>query len=259
MKRSMPAVMLLAYVFITGCTNPYKQYFLSKVERWPNSVKANLLPPLDPPKLYSSTDMKADAHRLLESGYILLGRSKFESQAVDENAALQQAQTIGAWLVLVNHKYAETITQQVPIVSPQETQITKEITDENGNTRTINETDTTYVTNWVPEDFDYYNYAATYWAKTAPSPIGLLVRTPLPDPTNSGAFTKGLKVAIVITNSPAFKAMVMEGDTLITLAGEDLVSPDQFFDVVSRNAGKTVTLNLIRHNQPLSVQVSLSE
>ncbi|HEY5039920.1 MAG TPA: PDZ domain-containing protein [bacterium] len=65
------------------------------------------------------------------------------------------------------------------------------------------------------------------------------------DPLKPAPTQNGLLVKIVITNSPAYYVGIHEGDLLTSLAGEQLATADQFFDVVSRNAGQKVALVLI--------------
>src|SRR5438552_328958 len=93
-------VLLLA----SGCENPYHKNYLSTIQKWPGGVASRVLKPQGPPKLVTSTNMKEDAHSLLEDGYVLLGRAKFRGAKLDESQALEQGQAVGAWLALVAHQ-----------------------------------------------------------------------------------------------------------------------------------------------------------
>ena len=256
--------------FSAGCGNPYKKNYLSTLQKWPSAVSDSILKPVGPPQLLTSDNMKNDAKSMLETGFVLLGRAKFQEEKLDESMALQQAQAIGAWVVLVSNKYVGTETQSVPIGewTPDQTTTTTENVqiqrDPNKPPVDIQRqvTQTTpgqLQITYVPVSVDYYDYSATFWAKAKPSPIGVLVQPLTVVLKKTYQTNKGVVVKIVVQKSPAYNANVLEGDVLVSLAGEDIETPDQFFDLISRNAGKTVDLNLIRNGQPLTISIKLDQ
>lgn len=255
-------------LMVAGCLNPYREHYLSTVQKWPAAITERVLTPTGDPQIVSSTDMKADAHHMLQYGYVLLGKSHFKSQQVDEGQALDQARQIGAWVVMVSDQYIGTKTVSVPIVNWTPPTTTTTVVDVqrggDGNRpphdvqKVITQTDPGQMNvNYVPEDVDYYKYAATFWAKTKPSPIGVLVG-PLTDAEKQTYQTNlGVVVKVVIEQSPAYMANVLEGDVLTGLAGESITSVDQFYDIVNRNLGKAVSLDIIRNGQPQSPSIQL--
>ena len=65
---------------------------------------------------------------MMENGYLLLGRSKFSGTNVDPGGARKQAEEIGAAVVLVATKYADSVTQTVPMteyIPPREERYTE--------------------------------------------------------------------------------------------------------------------------------------
>ncbi|MBK7703847.1 MAG: hypothetical protein IPI34_13645 [bacterium] len=52
---------------------------------------------------------------MMENGYLLLGRSRFSCSSVDPGGARKQAEEIGAAVVLVATKYADSFTETVPM------------------------------------------------------------------------------------------------------------------------------------------------
>ena len=243
--------------------------------------------------------MKKDAQSMLEYGYVLLGRSKFKDEKIDEDEALDQATAIGAWVVMVSEKYIGTKTKSVPVVTwvSQDQTITEypqvpieapkilagdrdektPVEEGRGNSsdatgklqrdsqqppgvaQPVQVTTTTLQeqVTYVPEDVDYYQYAATYWAKTKPSPFGVIVQSRGGDSPKPDQVHQGVVVKAVVVKSPAYVANVLAGDVLVNLAGETIVSPDQFFDIVDRNAGKAVTLSLTRNGQAMTLPIQL--
>ena len=166
--------------------------------------------------------MKKDAQAMLETGFVLMGRAKFRNEQLDENLALQQAQAIGAWVVLVSDKYVGTETQSAPIAdwTPDQTTTTTEDVqvqrDPNKPPVDIQRqvTQTTpgqLQISYVPENVDYYDYSATFWGKTKPSLMGVLVQPLSADLKQTYQTNKGVVVKIVIQKSPAYNAMCWKG------------------------------------------------
>ncbi len=269
LQRSVPFfVVTTGLMFLIGCFNPYRDHYLSTIQKWPAAVSERVLPPNGDPQIVSSANMKTDAHHMLQYGYVLLGKSEFQGHQVDEGQALDQARLIGAWVVMVSNQYVGTKTVSVPIVNWTPATTTTTVVDiqkygDGGRPprevqKVITQTNPGQMNiNYVPEDVDYYKYAATYWAKTKPSPFGVLVR-PLTDAEKQIYQTNlGVVVKVVVEQSPAFLANVLEGDVLTGLVGESITSVEQFYDIVNRNLGKSVSLDLIRNGQPLSLSLQL--
>ncbi|HUO58025.1 MAG TPA: PDZ domain-containing protein [bacterium] len=253
---------------LSGCGNPYRENYLSTLEKRNKDELSRLLPPSHPPTLVTSNDLKDDSIRMRENGYLLIGRSKFHSAPVDERQALDQAKQVGAEVVLVNHKYVNSVTESVPMseyipgqqVSHQETTVVQQgdatptVIQKQSNTTVQGEFHTTF----VDQNVDYYEYAATFWAKAKPSLLGVLVKA-LDDKAKAQiGSNKGVLVRVVVKDSPAYDADILRDDILLNLGGEVIRDPDQFFDLVQRNEGKEVPLILYRAGQELTVNVKIN-
>jgi S1-C subfamily serine protease len=116
-----------------------------------------------------------------------------------------------------------------------------------------------FQTTYVPVNTDYYEYSATFWAKVKPSPIGVLVDPLSEDQKKELQSNKGVVVDWVVRGTPAYNADVLKGDILVSLAGEEIQTPEQFFDIVYRHPGETVDLNLIREGQGKTLSLTLSK
>jgi C-terminal processing protease CtpA/Prc len=256
-------------LFAAGCANPYQINYLSTVQKWPGDVTQRLLKPEGPPKLVTTEDVKKDSRTLLESGYVLLGKANFRDKKLDESLALQQGKAVGAWMVLVAKKYVNTVTESVPFNqwAPDQTTITSETTQiqrdpekplETIQKQTVQTVQGELQTTYVPENVEYYDYSAAFWAKAKPPILGVLVQ-PLSDEQKKLYETnKGVSVFVVVNGSPAFNADILKGDLLMSLAGEEIIMPDQFFDIVNRHAGQAVELGLIRDGKSMTVQLRLN-
>ena len=252
---------------LSGCANPYMQNFTSTLDKRTPDEKARLIPSQGEPKLVTSNDMKADALRLRENGYVLVGRSKFRSPLVDEKQALAQAKKIGAQLVMVAHKFVTTGTESVPVaqwIPGKEVDHTERTVVQHGDSTptVVDRTTTTVVqgefqTSYVEQSIDYYDYAATYWDLTRPPVFGVNVKA-LDQATRAAiGSNKGVLVRVVRKDSPAFNADILRDDVLVSLGGQEIRDPDQFFQLVDQDKGQTLPVVLIRNNQEITVTVTL--
>jgi len=267
-KTPFWAIALGLAVVVSGCGNPYRSNYLSTIEKWPKGVTSRVLPPTDPPKLLTSTDLRKDSLSMLESNHVMIGRSKFRSPSIDESQALDQAKKIGAWVVLVNHKYVDTVTESVPVNEyiPDQRVDTTETTvihDGGENPKVILKDTSTVVqgefrTTYMDRNTEYYDYTATFWAKAKPPLFGVLVKALDEETKASLGSNKGVLVTGVITGSPAWDADFLKRDILVEIAGEPIRDPDHFFDVVERNAGKTVTVDFFRDDQKSTKKIKLA-
>jgi hypothetical protein len=260
-------VVVLALAAIAGCANPYRENYVSTLERWPSGEASRLLPATGPVEIVTSTDMRRDAIRMMENGYLLLGRAKFSGTNVDPGGARKQAEEIGASVVLVSSKYATSVTQTVPmteyIPSREETYTETgyvQVSPDSGYwydrevTRTI---EGEFQTAYVPQTTDYYEYAATFWAKSKPPIFGVLVRELSAEERAEQQTNRGVLVRAVIKGSPAFAADFLRDDVIIGFAGETIYDRDRFFELVEAHQGQDVRVELLRHGEPRTVVVRL--
>ncbi|MFH1143824.1 MAG: PDZ domain-containing protein [Candidatus Eisenbacteria bacterium] len=246
---------LLAAANLTACVNPFRSGYESRLERWPSGEVSRLLPVTEPPRLVTSTNMRDDAIRMMESGYLLLGRSKFSGPHVESKEALDLAKEVGAALVLVQEEYLETVTESVPVTEyvPAREETYTLLSDDGGYitgravTRRI---EGEFKTTYVPETNDYYDHTATYWAKTKPPIFGVLVRELDPETKQALGTNQGVVIVAVINDSPAFTADMLRGDVITRVAGEKVMGPDHFFDLVIANAGNEVPVEVSRRGEP---------
>ena len=70
--------------------------------------------------------------------------------------------------------------------------------------------------------------------------------------------TKAVRAGSVVQDGPAAKAGVQSGDSLVEFAGQKVNSADQFKQLTSENAGKTVELKYTHEEQQKTTMVSLN-
>lgn len=259
----------LLLILGTGCGNLYHEHYLSVLDHRNQDELFRIIPPRVSPKVVSSKDLKEDSLGMRENGFLLIGHSSFNSTYLDEEQALDQARRVGAEVVLVSQRYINTVTQSVPMsqwvpgqqVSHQETTViqqgasTPTVIQKQSNTQVEGQYQTTY----VDQNVDYYEYDASFWAPSKPSPIGVLVK-PLDEASKAFVGSnKGVRVRAVIKDSPAYEADILRDDILVSL-GEDLIrDPDQFFQLVKNAEGQEMPLQLYRAGKLMVVKVKIDK
>jgi serine protease Do len=72
--------------------------------------------------------------------------------------------------------------------------------------------------------------------------------------------TKGVYIAQISPNGPAAKAGLKKEDVVTAIDGKQVDSSDELTsEVISRAPGTTITLNVIRNGQPMTVKVTLGQ
>jgi len=175
---------------IAGCvTNGYEKYY--SPQSGSESALSNPFvdKPLAIPKVYAhSSDLKADAKRLEEDGYVLLGTSSFfgPSNRSTQAQAIEQGKKVGASLVMVSSSYRDTLNGVVPYTVQNPTQYATVNTNGTVNSYgsagyangTYNATSTVampggYSTYSIPYSIARSDFFASYWARRSPEKMRL--------------------------------------------------------------------------------------
>lgn len=252
-KRIMAGFMLLS-IFTFGALlwmsqphaaelNLYAKNYKEQNDSHLKSAEAN-----PDTKIFVSNHQDDDNISMLESGYDMMGSSGFDAGSVPAELALQHAKAIKADTVLVYSKYSAAKTPGSKL------QFIKEAA------KTNHEID--------PKDLvsepTQYHYYASYWAKL-PMPllgvhvIKLIKKTNVEDTDVANlSEEKGLKIIAVIKASPAAKANIVKGDTLLKIGDVDMEQPDDLFAAVKRYAGQTVVVELQHDDTEVKTSVALN-
>ncbi len=199
-------------------------------------------------KIFVSNHKDDDNISMLENGYDMMGSSGFDAVNVPTELALQHAKAIKADTVLVYSKYGSAKTPGSKL------QFIKEAA------KTNHEVD--------PKDLvsepTQYHYYASYWAKLPMPLLGVhvikLIKRSSVEDADVANFSeeKGLKIIAVIKASPAAKANIVKGDTLLKIGDVDMVQPDDLFAAVKRYAGQTVAIELQHDDAEVKTLVALN-
>jgi S1-C subfamily serine protease len=261
---------------VAGCASGFEKFYTPD----PNAQAILALPAVLPapkePKLFlHSNDVQADAKRLREDGYVYIGGSSFYGPANKSNQtqAIEQAKKVGAAIVLFKSDYMDTQSGVIPytvanpaVVSTVNTSGTVNSYGSNGyGSGNYNSTGTIttpggYSTYAIPYSVNRNTFFASYWVQYDVRKIHLGVQTaPLSDDLRRKLERNtGVVAAIVMRSSPAFSANILEGDVILKLNGADVIDTPSFYARLTQLAGQTVTLDVVRGDQPRSITVTLN-
>ena len=201
-----------------------------------------------------------------EDGYMPIGESSFNSKNVPQWQILQQAQNVNAEIVLVYEHYTDTQSGAVPLTVPDysttKTDFSGSIYGTGGNARFSGEANqSTYGTRttYIPYHVRRFDYYASYWVKAKPRAFGVRFRELTGEERRSIGSNKGGVVEIVMRNSPAFNADIVEGDIIKSMQGEIAIDAASCVALTQKYRGQEVEIEIVRNSKTLMKRVKLNE
>ena len=235
---------LVLFVFINTAQaaeeNPYAKNYKEQ-----NTYKLKSLNANPDTKLFVSNHKDDDNISMLEDGYDMIGSSGFSATEASPDLALQHAKSIKADTVLIykKHESAKTASSQLQLVK----EAAKKGEDIDPN-------------DLVEEPTVHYFYAS-YWAKLPMPLLGVHIiklKKNSDESTDEVQALPGLKIIAVIKESPAAKAGIARGDTVLKIGDMALAEADDLFAAVKKYAGQTVDVELERKGVPTKVSVAIN-
>jgi C-terminal processing protease CtpA/Prc len=197
-------------------------------------------------KLYVSNHKEDDNVSMLEDGYDMMGSSSFKGKEdVTADGALQYGKEIKADKVLVYRKYSSAKTASGKI------ELYREAAKHGGEIDPKDLVD-------EPTEYSYY---ASYWAKLPMPLLGVHVIKLVQAASESNekrVEEPGLKIIAVIKESPAAKASIVRGDSILKIGDVVLAKADDLFAAVKRYQGQTVEVVLHRGDEEIKTKVALN-
>jgi membrane-associated protease RseP (regulator of RpoE activity) len=242
---------------VSGCAgNPYTQYYAKS-----QANEAGLIPSTGEPHLFRGTTVAADNEAMEEDGYTRIGQSAFNTSGATIEDGLAQAKAVGAAAIVVYIKYTGTISGMTPLILPSSQTSTTTLNGLVGTTSVYGTARTTTsgtTTTYIPYSEDRWDYVATYWKKTKPGVLGVAFRQMTADERREAGSNRGVMVAAVRKDSPAFLADFFKGDVIVRV-GEVEAEPESFKETLAQYAGQQVNIVLIRDGKQLVKKVQLRE
>ncbi|MDO9050556.1 MAG: PDZ domain-containing protein [Methylotenera sp.] len=221
--------------------NPYAANYKQQNTNQLKSLQAN-----PEPEIFVSNHKEDDNISMLENGYDMIGSSGFSATETSSDLALAHAKKINADTVLVYRKYESAKTASAKL------QLIKEAAKAGGE---IDPND-------LEEEPTQYHYYASYWAKLPMPLLGVhIIKLKQKVEEDAQEVVKeepGLKIIAVIKESPAAKANIVKGDTLLKIGEVALASADDLFAAVKRYAGQKVPVELQHNGVEVKTTVALN-
>ncbi|MEZ0210209.1 MAG: PDZ domain-containing protein [Methylophilus sp.] len=243
----LPALVIITlFTFsktVSADDNPYASNYQAQNQGNLHSLRSK-----PEPQLLSGTRRDDDNINMLENGYDLMGLSAFEAGDISPEQAISHGRSIQADMILVYVKKSGNATPASKM------EVIKEAVKKG---QALTEKD-------MAIDPGKYRYYATYWAKLPPPVLGVHVvklvarkssqEDEQPQVTDA---SEGVRVIAVIHGSAAEQAGVLRGDQLLSINQEKVNDAAALSSLVRRFKGNTVTINIQRQSEPLSLKVTL--
>jgi C-terminal processing protease CtpA/Prc len=259
--RILSLVFLL--IFLQGCVNNYEKFYkenseaISEIKNNPQEFE--LLSEGDTPIIkYVNSDNVQDVFDEFNSaGYILIGESGFTGSKDSDphKHMIEQAQKIGATVVVANDKFEGTIT--TTSTSSEANNINTNYYGSYG--QGIGSALTTYYTpKTTTSSYDKYGQYAYYIAKYKKKlKFGLKVKNLTSDLKKKLGRNTGVLVDIVFNETPVFYANIMKGDVITRLDGVDVGGYKKFLKSLKGVNSKSVIFTILRDGEEIHKTVKL--
>ena len=227
--------------------NPYQEHFV------PHAPGRRVpLPPPPSPTLFRGSDFQADELAMLENGFMLLGASIFADGGADARQAVEHGKRVSAAAVVVYGSGFKVFPGR-PL--PWWPNLPDPPPEAGANGAGIGES----MIAAPPPAALAAGYAATYWARVAPTIFGAVLRALDRDEMARLSRRAGAVVEAVRVCTSAQAANILRGDVLVAIDGkpiEDVAAIDPYLDSI---AGRKIQVDLLRNGRPRSIEVQLSQ
>jgi len=271
MRKELVFVSLLL-LHLVGCASAdgYRDFYTAVPGVTPETVAGMRAapPPSKPKVVHLAGRFDQNAQReCWKEGFEVIGYASFTSgRRPDEDAAIDQAQKVGADLVVIlGSEYAGSVTTSVPITTPTTTtSYTNGMATAYGTGGSAvafgNSTTTTYGTNttYVPMTVNRYQYGALYLVKWR-SHLGIRERDLSDQERQALQTNRGVYVVSVVDGSPAYANDILPGDIITAVDGSRIDGYANLNEQLSARGGQTVELAIIRQGKTISKVVDLRQ
>ena len=238
-------------ILLVGCVSPWERFY-SGSETPADYVYGGTT-------VCRRVDNPEEVKAYLREGYLVFGEASFNAGGgVSLDSLQSQGEKVGADIVLYWAGNAQT--SQSAMVIPQFNPGTQQTTYLNGygyggsfSGTATTYTPGTYSTQVVPVTVTRMDYSAIFLRKRVTKPaLGVSVR----EMTSAEASTVGTNSAVaidlVMRNTPAFEADVMDGDFLLEIDGMKIPDGRTFMSTIELKRGQTIRVLLSRRGTRLT-------
>jgi hypothetical protein len=193
-------------------------------------------------KIMRGWDKDTDNVMMLENGYDFMGFSGFVSTNLPPSIALEHGQNIKADLILIYDRQINEGDRASQFKQARRKAIEEKRVKDFGKVTEIEITEEDLVDPNV-----MYDFYASYWVK-------------LPKPTFGTHFielgkventqnVEGVQVIAVIKDSAAAKAGILRNDSITSINGQKVSTPDELISLIRKHKGSDIDVGYIRNGK----------
>ena len=193
-------------------------------------------------KIMRGWDKDTDNVMMLENGYDFMGFSGFVSTNIPPSVALEHGQKIKADLILIYDRQINEGDRASQFKKARRKAIEEKRVKDFGKVTEIEITEDDLVDPNV-----MYDFYASYWVK-------------LPKPTFGTHFielgkgenrenAEGVQVIAVIKGSAAAKAGILRNDSITSINGQKVTTPDELISLIRKNKGSDIDVGYMRNGK----------
>ena len=193
-------------------------------------------------KIMRGWDKDTDNVMMLENGYDFMGFSGFVSTNIPPSVALEHGKKIKADLILIYDRQINEGDRASQFKQARRKAIEEKRVKDFGKVTEIEITEEDLVDPNV-----MYDFYASYWVK-------------LPKPTFGTHFielgkgenrenAEGVQVIAVIKGSAAAKAGILRNDSITSINGQKVTTPDELISLIRENKGSDINVGYMRNGK----------
>jgi len=262
MRALLSMFLLLA---LSACVNNFDKYYIAQGTL---PTPYNSLPPSSEIKLISvsQNEWQETYYKILENGYLQIGASSFNGELGNEAQLQTVAKKVGAELVI----YSQTMTDKESktfALSTPDTQTTYHSGSFNDYSSSYSPTyysgtSTTYTkkTTYIPYTVTNYDQGAMFFVKKRPGGLGVYVRDLTKEQRKKINSNMGAFVTIVMKDSSAFRANIMQDDILLGIRNVPIKDAQHFIEITKKEIGKKkVPITFWRDGEVYTLYVDIDD
>jgi PDZ domain-containing protein len=247
---------LLILFSMTGCSNPYEEFYTP----WqPNMPNGRLLLTNEEPELIqvSAENYGKYLDRLAENGYILIGVSSFNGADTNDGLLKKFATKIKASKAVFYKEHTDTVSGSIPMTSSS-----PETTYYSGSSSygSFSGVSTTYknTTVQVPYSIPKYDYEVAYIVQVKHGGLGVFVRDLNVNEKQTLESNLGIYVSLVRKNSSAFRGNIIQGDIITKIDNTEIIDSVHFSKAITKKYGKkSVRFTIFRKGEFRNISLDI--
>lgn len=229
------------------------------------------------PDIYTSNNFDKDYSILLSKGYILLGYSNFQGELDPKYNVIQVGREKGASVILTSNSFLGTNISTIPLLLPTSSttyhngnfsgssqstyynQYGNQIGQSNGGyTGNYSGSSSTQGNQWVPitSSKNIYRQTTAFFVKSNQKlKFGAYYRDLTPEERQEKGRNTGVRVTIVVEDTPAFKLNLITGDIIISINDHE-ISNTQSLNTIIHKSNHINSISVRRGNDYVSLSSS---